>query len=323
VPSRWRGTSANQKAYRSLRSPRVSVAHRRRSRRTSVKARYVGVCRGCGAYTQPRNGKGDAYPYCKACHPGAIERCWTRERLLDAMLRWSTRNGRLPTSYDWSRTHARRRGGKPLERLSTGDWPSAGVVPPSMGAGRRHGLRPRSSSSRLAMAVDGRGSVVPDDTWPAGRDVIADRPARTRRTVQKAADADRDSGPETLYLEGSPFPAAIKTERSVVTTQISELGRAPRRLPAAAAGLGPRGRRDGGAGSEDRAYAAGGVRPARLQRGVPRGARPPTPPGCAIGCQAGAERRRRDSNPRHADYDYDLAKSGCLRKPNLFGLFRS
>jgi hypothetical protein len=28
-----------------------------------VKARYVGVCRGCGAYTQPRNGKGDAYRY--------------------------------------------------------------------------------------------------------------------------------------------------------------------------------------------------------------------------------------------------------------------
>jgi AraC-like DNA-binding protein len=31
----------------------------------AVKARYVGVCRGCGAYTQPRNGKGDAYAYCK------------------------------------------------------------------------------------------------------------------------------------------------------------------------------------------------------------------------------------------------------------------
>ena len=44
----------------------------------AVKARYVGVCRGCGAYTQPRNGKGDAYAYCKACHPGAIERRWTR-----------------------------------------------------------------------------------------------------------------------------------------------------------------------------------------------------------------------------------------------------
>ena len=24
----------------------------------AVKARYLGVCRGCGAYTQPRNGKG-------------------------------------------------------------------------------------------------------------------------------------------------------------------------------------------------------------------------------------------------------------------------
>jgi hypothetical protein len=24
----------------------------------AVKARYVGLCRGCGAYTQPRNGKG-------------------------------------------------------------------------------------------------------------------------------------------------------------------------------------------------------------------------------------------------------------------------
>jgi AcrR family transcriptional regulator len=94
----------------------------------AVKARYQGVCRGCGAYTQPRNGKGDAYAYCKACHPGAIERRWTRECVLDAMLRWSTRYGRLPSSYDWSRTHARRRGGEPLERLSAGDWPSAGVV---------------------------------------------------------------------------------------------------------------------------------------------------------------------------------------------------
>ena len=45
----------------------------------AVKARYVGVCRGCGAYTQPRNGKGDAYAYCKRCHPGAIERRWTQE----------------------------------------------------------------------------------------------------------------------------------------------------------------------------------------------------------------------------------------------------
>ena len=88
----------------------------------------MGVCRGCGAYTQPRNGKGDAYAYCKACHPGAIEPRWTRERVVEAMRAWRLRYGRLPSSYDWSRTHARRRGGEPLERLSNGDWPSASVV---------------------------------------------------------------------------------------------------------------------------------------------------------------------------------------------------
>jgi AraC-like DNA-binding protein len=94
----------------------------------AVKARYVGLCRGCGAYTQPRNGKGDAYRYCTACHPGAAARRWTRELVLDAMLEWHQRNGRLPSSYDWSRTHASRRAGDALTRLSRGNWPAASVV---------------------------------------------------------------------------------------------------------------------------------------------------------------------------------------------------
>lgn len=47
----------------------------------AVKARYVGVCRGCGAYTQPRNGKGDAYVCRKACHPGAIAAALDPRRL--------------------------------------------------------------------------------------------------------------------------------------------------------------------------------------------------------------------------------------------------
>jgi hypothetical protein len=94
----------------------------------AVKARYVGVCRGCGAYTQPRNGKGDAYAYCKACHPGAIKRRWTRELVLEAMRDWEKRYGRLPSSYDWSRTHARRRGGEALKRLNQGTWPPASVM---------------------------------------------------------------------------------------------------------------------------------------------------------------------------------------------------
>jgi hypothetical protein len=94
----------------------------------AVKARYVGVCRGCGAYTQPRNGKGDAYAYCKRCHAGAVERRWTRERVLDALLQWRARYGRLPLSYDWSRTRARRRGRAALERLGGEEWPAASVV---------------------------------------------------------------------------------------------------------------------------------------------------------------------------------------------------
>ncbi len=94
----------------------------------AVKARYVGVCRGCGAYTQPRNGKGDAYRYCKRCRPGAIQRKWTRELVIAAMLEWQKRYGRPPTSYDWSRSHAMRRGPVALKRLAQGHWPSASVV---------------------------------------------------------------------------------------------------------------------------------------------------------------------------------------------------
>ena len=63
-----------------------------------------------------------------ACHPGAIERRWTRGLVLGAMLDWHSRYGRLPTSYDWSQTHARRRGGEALARLAGGEWPAASVV---------------------------------------------------------------------------------------------------------------------------------------------------------------------------------------------------
>src|SRR5256885_231558 len=90
----------------------------------AVKARYRGVCRGCGASTAPRNGKGDAYAYCKRCHPGAIAPQWTRERVREAMRAWRARYGAAPSSYDWSRTHARRRGGEAFERLQVGEWPA-------------------------------------------------------------------------------------------------------------------------------------------------------------------------------------------------------
>jgi hypothetical protein len=127
----FEGLSVRQIAVRLGRSPARVTAYfydPTGEKARAVKARYVGVCRGCGAYTQPRNGMGDAYAYCTACHPGAIERRWTRERVVAAMLDWRRRYGRLPSSYDWSRAHARRREGEALERLRSGDWPAASVV---------------------------------------------------------------------------------------------------------------------------------------------------------------------------------------------------
>ena len=160
----FEGLSIRQIAERLGRSPATVKAYfydPTGEKARAVKARYVGVCRGCGAYTQPRNGKGDAYAYCKACHPGAIERRWTRERVLDAMLDWRARYGRLPSSYDWSRTHARRRGGEALERLSAGDWPSASVVTAVYGSWK---AARAAAAKQIVQAGDG------------------DRPSRERRS---------------------------------------------------------------------------------------------------------------------------------------------
>jgi hypothetical protein len=93
-----------------------------------VKARYRGTCRSCGAPTSARGGKGDAYDYCKRCHPGAIAPEWTREQVREAMRAWQDRYGTPPSSYDWSRTHASRRGPEALDRLERREWPSASTV---------------------------------------------------------------------------------------------------------------------------------------------------------------------------------------------------
>ena len=44
------------------------------------------------------------------------------------MHEWRQRYGRQPSSTDWSRTHARRRGGEALKRLDNGEWPSPATV---------------------------------------------------------------------------------------------------------------------------------------------------------------------------------------------------
>jgi hypothetical protein len=111
----------------------------------AVKARYRGACRGCGAPTSARGGKGDAYTYCKRCHPGAIAPEWTREQVREAIRAWQERYGTPPSSYDWSRTHASRRGGEALARLEAGEWPPASTVSDLYGtwaAARADALQP-------------------------------------------------------------------------------------------------------------------------------------------------------------------------------------
>ena len=66
------GLSIAQIAQRVGRSPATIKAYLydpTGEKARAVKARYVGVCRGCGAYTQPRNGKGDAYAYLQGLPP--------------------------------------------------------------------------------------------------------------------------------------------------------------------------------------------------------------------------------------------------------------
>src|SRR3954464_7171976 len=123
----------------------------------AIKARYRGYCRQCGAETSPRNGKGDAYLYCRRCRPGAAERKWTRERVRDAMRAWAELYGRAPSSYDWSRTHARRRGAQAMRRLERGEWPSPATVSalyPTWGAARLDAFDDRGRGSRATLRGD-------------------------------------------------------------------------------------------------------------------------------------------------------------------------
>ena len=90
-------------------------------RKRSRRVREGGV--GKGPARAPRRRRTSA-----RCHPGAIAPQWTRERVREAMRAWRARYGAAPSSYDWSRTHARRRGGEALKRLQAGEWPAPSTV---------------------------------------------------------------------------------------------------------------------------------------------------------------------------------------------------
>ena len=56
------------------------------------------------------------------------DRVSERRRFREAMLASRASYGAAPSSYDWSRTHARRRGGEALKRVQAGEWPAPSTV---------------------------------------------------------------------------------------------------------------------------------------------------------------------------------------------------
>jgi hypothetical protein len=93
----------------------------------AIKERYRGTCEVCGAATSGADGKGRASRRCQRCKPQSLP-TWTRERVRSAHRAWYVRFGFVASSYDWSGTHARRRGGAALGRFEAGDWPSGPVI---------------------------------------------------------------------------------------------------------------------------------------------------------------------------------------------------
>lgn len=96
-------------------------------RARAAKERYRGACELCGAVTSGADGKGRASRRCQRCKPQSLP-VWTRTRVRGAHRRWYALYGFVASSYDWSGTHARRRGGAALERYESGDWPSGSVI---------------------------------------------------------------------------------------------------------------------------------------------------------------------------------------------------
>jgi hypothetical protein len=79
--------------------------------------------------------------------------------VISAMLEWREGYGQLPSSYDWSRTHARQRGGHALRRLAGGRWPAASVVSAVFG---------RWAAARQAATAKSLGDHAPREQYDPG-----------------------------------------------------------------------------------------------------------------------------------------------------------
>jgi hypothetical protein len=73
------------------------------SKQRERRKRYQGVCINCGAPTDGANGYAKAPERCQACWSlyQSTLKVWTRETVLDAILRFAAKFGRPPTATEW------------------------------------------------------------------------------------------------------------------------------------------------------------------------------------------------------------------------------
>ena len=159
-----RAITATRRGCRSRRSLVGWDAQKQPSRRISTiqsairharSRRATGECV-AAAVRPPRHGTARATPtrIADAAIP-ARSRGRTRERVREAMRAWRARYGAAPSSYDWSRTHARRRGAEARKRLQAGNGPRRPLSSICTRAGRRPSRTPSAAPERSGVnAVD-------------------------------------------------------------------------------------------------------------------------------------------------------------------------
>jgi hypothetical protein len=140
----------------------------------AVKRRYQGVCRGCGAPTAARGGKGDAYEHCNCAviparsrRPGRGSGCATRcTRGGPGMaVRRRRRTGLAPTPTGEE--------ARPLKRLRDGNWPAPSTVTDLYGTGP-----PRRPTPSPTTKSDREGGIAGLARYLSGKDGRAACPTR-------------------------------------------------------------------------------------------------------------------------------------------------
>jgi hypothetical protein len=109
--------------------------------------REPGRCERCGAQTGSPRGE-RVFLLCARC-ASAGRRRWTHDSVIGAYDSWCIRFGAEPTSTDWNRSHATRRGGPARERYVSGQWPTSTVIGRLFGdwPGLREAARAKGTSA--------------------------------------------------------------------------------------------------------------------------------------------------------------------------------